>query len=93
MNELIPAFDFQKVVIDTWINDPFGHLGRGWIMLSGFLVAAACGLVGNFLILRRMALIGDAISHSVLAGLAQVQEDALRQLLSAGADADDHHIV
>ena len=68
--ELIPPFDFHRVIIDTWTNDPFGHLGRGWLVLSGFLVAASCGLVGNFLILRRMALIGDAISHSVLAGLA-----------------------
>jgi manganese/zinc/iron transport system permease protein len=33
-------------------------------------VAAACGLIGNYLILRRMALVGDAISHSVLPGLA-----------------------
>jgi manganese/zinc/iron transport system permease protein len=38
-------------------------------MLMGFLVATACGLVGNYLILRRMALVGDAISHSVLPGL------------------------
>ena len=36
----------------------------------GFLVCAACGLAGNYLILRRMALVGDAISHSVLPGLA-----------------------
>lgn len=36
----------------------------------GFLVGAACGLVGNYLILRRLALMGDAISHSVLPGLA-----------------------
>lgn len=36
----------------------------------GFLVATACGLIGNYLILRRMALVGDAISHSVLPGLA-----------------------
>jgi manganese/zinc/iron transport system permease protein len=35
----------------------------------GFLVATACGLVGNYLILRRMALMGDAVSHSVLPGL------------------------
>lgn len=38
----------------------------------GFLVNAACGLVGNFLILRRMALVGDAISHSLLPGIAVV---------------------
>ena len=30
----------------------------------------ACGLIGNYLILRRMALVGDAIGHSVLPGLA-----------------------
>ncbi|MCB1123190.1 MAG: metal ABC transporter permease [Verrucomicrobiae bacterium] len=38
----------------------------------GFLVNLACSLVGNFLILRRMALVGDAISHSVLPGIAIV---------------------
>ncbi len=36
----------------------------------GFLITAACGMIGNYLILRRMALVGDAISHSVLPGLA-----------------------
>lgn len=40
-----------------------------WILLTGALVAAACGLVGSFLVLRRMAMIGDAISHSVLPGI------------------------
>jgi len=70
MSELIPPFDFQKVVIDTWTNGPFAIYGWGWRVLMGFLVITACGLVGNYLILRRMALIGDAISHSVLAGIA-----------------------
>ncbi|MFB9273481.1 metal ABC transporter permease [Cohnella cellulosilytica] len=40
-----------------------------WIMLTGALVAACCGILGCFLILRRMALVGDAISHSVLPGI------------------------
>lgn len=40
-----------------------------WIVLMGFFVTAACGLVGNYLLLRRMALVGDAISHSILPGL------------------------
>lgn len=30
----------------------------------------ACALVGNFLVLRRLSLIGDAISHAVLPGIA-----------------------
>ena len=35
----------------------------------GFLVTASCGLVGSYLLLRRLALVGDAISHSILPGL------------------------
>lgn len=40
-----------------------------WILLTGALVAAACGLLGSFLVLRRMAMVGDAISHAVLPGI------------------------
>ncbi|MEX2113869.1 MAG: metal ABC transporter permease [Pirellulales bacterium] len=42
----------------------------GWIVLAGALCAVASSLVGNFLVLRRMSLLGDAISHAVLPGLA-----------------------
>ncbi len=42
----------------------------GWIILAGALCAAAAALLGNFLVLRRMSLMGDAISHAVLPGLA-----------------------
>jgi manganese/zinc/iron transport system permease protein len=42
----------------------------GWIVLSGVLCAIASSLLGNFLVLRRMSLLGDAISHSVLPGIA-----------------------
>jgi manganese/zinc/iron transport system permease protein len=38
-------------------------------LLTGVFVAVACALPGNFLVLRRQALIGDAISHVVLPGI------------------------
>jgi manganese/zinc/iron transport system permease protein len=38
-------------------------------MVIGSLAAMACALPGNFLILRRQSLIGDAISHVVLPGI------------------------
>ncbi|XWN31547.1 MAG: metal ABC transporter permease [Devosia sp.] len=38
-------------------------------ILIGVLSAVACALPGNFLVLRRQALIGDAISHVVLPGI------------------------
>jgi manganese/zinc/iron transport system permease protein len=41
-----------------------------WIVVVGTLSAAACALLGNYLVLRRMSMMGDAISHAVLPGLA-----------------------
>jgi ABC-type Mn2+/Zn2+ transport system permease subunit len=38
-------------------------------MLIGIFAAVACALPGNFLLLRRQALIGDAISHVILPGI------------------------
>jgi len=38
-------------------------------LLAGVLAAVSCGVLGNFLVLRRLSLMGDAISHSVLPGL------------------------
>jgi manganese/zinc/iron transport system permease protein len=39
------------------------------ILLTGILVATAGSLLGSFLVLRRMAMLSDAISHAVLPGL------------------------
>jgi len=41
----------------------------GWLLATAFLTALACGLPGAWLVLRRMSLTGDAISHSVLPGI------------------------
>jgi manganese/zinc/iron transport system permease protein len=41
-----------------------------WIVIVGVLCALSCALLGNFLVLRRMSMMGDAISHAVLPGLA-----------------------
>lgn len=67
MSQLVPAFSFQRVMVEPWTD---GFSTYGWMVLMAFLVTATCGLIGNYLILRRMALVGDAISHSVLPGLA-----------------------
>lgn len=42
----------------------------GWIIAVATLCALAAALIGNFLVLRRMSMLGDAISHAVLPGLA-----------------------
>jgi manganese/zinc/iron transport system permease protein len=66
VGNLVPTFDLQRVIVQPWTAD---FSITVWIVLMGFYVTAACGLVGNYLLLRRMALVGDAISHSILPGL------------------------
>lgn len=61
-----------------------------WITLVASLVAASCALVGSFLLLRRMAMLADAISHAVLPGIAIAflltdRRTPLPMLLGAGA--------
>ena len=41
-----------------------------WIITTGALAAVACSLLGCFLVLRKQSMMGDAISHAVLPGLA-----------------------
>ena len=40
------------------------------IILVGAFAGASCALLGCFLVLRRLAMLGDAISHAVLPGIA-----------------------
>lgn len=59
-----------------------------WILLTGALVAICCGILGVFLVLRKMAMIGDAISHSVMPGiviafLLSGSRDSLLMMLAA----------
>ena len=67
MGELLPEFSWTEMVVLPWTDEIGVFI---WIALMGFFVTTACGLIGNYLILRRMALVGDAISHSVLPGIA-----------------------
>jgi manganese/zinc/iron transport system permease protein len=60
------------------------------IILIGCVVAAACSIPGVFLVLRRMSLQSDAISHSVLFGIVisfLIVKDFDSPLLMVGAAA------
>ncbi len=48
---------------------PHGGYGEGWILAIAVMTNVACGVIGCYLVLRRMSLMGDAISHAVLPGL------------------------
>lgn len=60
------------------------------ILITGSVVGASCALIGSFLVLRKMALLGDAISHAVLPGiviafLVTGSRASLPMVLGAGA--------
>ena len=60
-----------------------------YIILTSSLFAIACGLLGCFLILRKMAMVGDAISHAVLPGiviafLLTETRDSFEMIIGAG---------
>src|SRR5215203_2569967 len=60
-----------------------------YILTTACLVAMSCALLGCFLILRKMAMVGDAISHAVLPGiviafLLSGSRDSTTMLLGAG---------
>jgi len=51
----------------SWL-DSIGPL-HGWAIATAVVVSACCAIVGTPLVVRRMSLLGDAISHAVLPGL------------------------
>ncbi|MET3696045.1 iron/zinc/copper transport system permease protein [Bacillus oleivorans] len=54
--------DFVEAVVQ------YGFLQKA--LLTSIMVGIICGVIGCFIILRGMALMGDAISHAVLPGVA-----------------------
>jgi manganese/iron transport system permease protein len=56
-------------VID-WLIEPFRFGFMQTALIGALLVAITCALVGCYVVLRRMAFIGDALAHTILPGVA-----------------------
>lgn len=57
---------FEQVGRFLRLEDPAVRYALGGSVLLG----VCCGLLGGFIVVRRMALLGDALSHAVLPGVA-----------------------
>lgn len=60
-------------MIGPWLTDlglwgPHASLAW-WTIAVGTVVNSACAILGCFLVLRKLSLLGDAISHAVLPGI------------------------
>jgi len=54
----------------NWLTEPFTHDFMQRALVGGALIGFANGFLGGFVVLRRLALMADALSHSMLPGLA-----------------------
>lgn len=59
---------FQSVL--DFFFTPLGYQFMQRAMLGGVIVGLICGVIGCFVVIRSMSFFGDALSHSVLPGVA-----------------------
>ncbi|GAA0447373.1 metal ABC transporter permease [Lentibacillus halophilus] len=53
-----------------FVQDLFNYEFLRRAFITSVIVGIICGIIGSFIVLRGMALMGDAISHAVLPGVA-----------------------
>jgi ABC-type Mn2+/Zn2+ transport system permease subunit len=53
-----------------WLTEPFQHEFMRRVFVGGALIGFTNGFLGAFVVLRRLALMADSLSHSLLPGLA-----------------------
>lgn len=53
-----------------WLTEPFQHEFMRRVLVGGALIGFTGGFLGAFVVLRRLALMADSLSHSLLPGLA-----------------------
>jgi len=67
---LIAAMMLLVNLFPERISDPFQYGFMQRALLTSIVVGAVCGVLSCFVVLKRWALLGDAISHAVLPGVA-----------------------
>jgi zinc/manganese transport system permease protein len=59
-----------SALLSQWLMEPFGQASVRHAMAAVMALAFSGGPIGVFLMLRRMSLVGDAMAHSILPGVA-----------------------
>lgn len=52
-----------------WLIEPFQHSFMRQALLASLIIGITCSSLGVYVVLRRMAFLGDAIAHTTLPGL------------------------
>lgn len=60
----------KQLLMFEWLTEPLGYEFMRYAIAVGILIGILCPVVGSYLIVQRMALLGDVIAHCVLPGLS-----------------------
>lgn len=66
IGELVQTSAWEQALRFFSFRDP----SLRFALAGSLLLGVCCGLLGSFLVVRKMALVGDALSHAVLPGVA-----------------------
>jgi manganese/iron transport system permease protein len=66
-----------------WVLEPLSYEFMRCAIAIGILVGILCPVIGSFLIVQRMALLGDVIAHCVLPGLSVAAFTGINILVGA----------
>jgi ABC-type Mn2+/Zn2+ transport system permease subunit/Mn-dependent DtxR family transcriptional regulator len=66
ISEVVETSVGEQVLRFFSLRDP----SLRYALFGSMLLGVSCGLLGSFLVVRKMALVGDALSHAVLPGVA-----------------------
>lgn len=66
IGDLVESSRWEQALRFFSMRDPALRLA----LAGSILLGVSCGLLGSFLVVRRMALVGDTLSHAVLPGVA-----------------------
>ncbi len=67
---LLSALMLVVNLLPETVSEPFQYSFMQRALLTSLIVGAVCGVLSCFVVLKRWALLGDAISHAVLPGVA-----------------------
>ena len=67
---LISQLVIAQIPIWQWITEPLGLEFMRNALIAGGLAGIICPAIGCFLIVQRMALLGDVMTHTVMPGMA-----------------------
>ncbi|MBF2000080.1 MAG: metal ABC transporter permease [Synechococcales cyanobacterium C42_A2020_086] len=68
-----------------WLLDPLSYEFMRNALAAGVVIGILCPVVGTYLVVQRMALLGDVIAHAILPGLAIANFFGIEMLLGAFA--------